>query len=308
VQNLFNPDLIASTLRIMTPILLAALGGLMCSRASIFNIGLEGFMLSGCFFAILLVDKIGNAWAGLLGGIVAGIAMSMIYGLFILKYKANQIVVGVAINLMALGITTFLLKAIYGVSGVYRPPHIEPLPAINIPFIKDIPILGLAFSGQTPMVYGSFILVVVTWIILFKTPFGLAVRSVGENPDSARTAGINPTFIQLLTIAWSGALCGLAGAHLSTGYVFEFSENMTQGRGFTAFTAIVFGNSHPLWSMLASLLFGFADAMGYRLQLQNVGIPPRFLLMFPYVLAIIVLTISSILRKQQRNMMGEVQN
>ncbi|MEN6572338.1 MAG: ABC transporter permease [Anaerolineaceae bacterium] len=306
MQNLFDAGLFASSIRIMTPVLLAALGGLMCTRASVFNIALEGFMLSGSFFAILVVDKVGNPWVGLLGGILAGLLMSLLYGLFVLKYNANAIIVGIAINIGALGLTTYLLKAIYGVSGVYRPASIEALPALEIPFIKDIPFIGTVLSGHTPVIYISFVLVVVTFILLFKTPFGLAVRSVGENPDTVRTAGINPKLVQLLTILWSGALCGLAGAHLSTGYVFEFSENMTQGRGFTAFTAMVFGASHPVWTMIASFLFGFADALGYRLQLQNIGIPPKFIQMFPYFLAIAVLTISSIVRKRQRSASSEI--
>lgn len=306
MENLIDAGIFSSSIRIMTPILLAALGGLLCARAAVFNIGLEGFMLSGCFFAILLVDKTGNPWAGLIGGILSGIIISLIYGILIVKYKADMIVVGVGINLLALGMTTYLLKAIYGVSGVYRPPSIDALPPLDIPFIKDIPYVGEIFNGHTPMIYFSFIMVIVTFIILFKTPLGLLIRGVGENPETVRTAGINPKLIQLLTILWSGALCGLAGAHLSTGYVFEFSENMTQGRGFTAFTAIVFGGNHPVWTLFASFLFGFADALGYRLQLQGVGIPPKFIQMFPYFLAIVVLTISSIIRKRQQANIAEI--
>lgn len=306
MENLIDAGIFSSSIRIMTPILLAALGGILCARASVFNIALEGFMLNGCFFAILVVDKIGHPWVGLLGGILSGVLISLIYGVLVVKYNADAIVVGVGINLLALGLTTYLLKAIYGVSGVFRPTAMEALPNIEIPIIKDIPYLGEILSGHTPMIYFSFIMVIVTFIILFKTPFGLLIRSAGENPETVRTAGISPKLVQLLTIIWSGALCGLAGAHLSTGYVFEFSENMTQGRGFTAFTAIVFGGSHPVWAMLASFLFGFADALGYRLQLQNVGIPPKIIQMFPYLLAIIVLTISSILRKRQQVNITEI--
>lgn len=306
MENLIDAGIFSSSIRIMTPILLAALGGLLCARAAVFNIALEGFMLNGCFFAILMVDKIGNPWVGLVGGVVSGIIISFIYGILIVKYKADMIVVGVGINLLALGLTTYLLKAIYGVSGVYRPPGIEPLPSINIPIIQDIPRIGEILSGHTPMVYFSFLLVIITFLLLFKTPLGLLIRSVGENPETVRTAGINPKFIQMFTILWSGALCGLAGAHLSIGYVFEFSENMTQGRGFTAFTAIVFGGNHPVWSMFASFLFGFADALGYRLQLQGLGIPPKFIQMFPYFLAILVLTISSIIRRHRRGNAMEI--
>jgi len=304
--DLFDPGLLAATLRIATPLVLAAMGGVLCMQAGIFNIGLEGFMLMGAFFAIFTVDRIGSTVLGLVGGLVAGTVLGLVYGVAVLRYQADEIVAGIAINLLALGMTTFLLKTAFGASGVSRPMDMEMLPSVAIPLVKDIPVLGAALSGHTPLVYLSFGVVILTYIILFKTPFGLAVRSAGEKPEAARTAGIDPLRIKMLTILWSGALCGLAGAHLATGYVSEFSENMTQGRGFTAFTAIIFGANNPVWTFLACQVFAFADALGIRIQLEQFGLPPSILKMFPYVLAITVLTISSAVRLRRRGMAGEM--
>lgn len=297
--GIFDAEVIASTLRIATPIVLAAMGGLLCMRAAVFNIALEGFMLIGAFAAIVAADLAGNVAFGLLGGMLGGMALSFIFGIAVLRWKADVIVAGIAINLLALGLTSFLLKTLFGRSGVYRPSELEPLPALALPLIQDIPLLGPALSGHTPLVYASFVLIAITYLVLFRTPFGLAVRATGEHPGAANTAGIKPDRVRLLAVIWSGALCGLAGAHMATGYVFEFSENMIQGRGFTAFTAIVFGAEHPFWTALACLLFAFADAIGIRIQLESIGIPPSVVKMFPYILAIIVFTIGSAARRRR---------
>lgn len=301
LNNLINPELFASTIRISTPIILAAMGGLLCMRARVFNIALEGFMLIGAFFAIVVIEWThGNAWLGLLGGIISGIITSFLYAFVIIRLKADQIIVGIAINLFGYGLSSFLLMALFNSPGVYRPTIINKIPDLNIPLLKDIPYIGDTFAHYSPIVYFSFLMVIVTFIVLYKTPFGLAVQSVGEEPEAARTAGIRPEIIQLLVIIWSGALCGLAGAYLSSGIVSEFVENMVQGRGFTAFTAIVFGANNPIWTFLASILFGFADALGIRIEIMGSGMPASILKMFPYILSIIVLTIGSARRLKHR--------
>jgi general nucleoside transport system permease protein len=300
--HLFDNDLLASTLRIATPVALAALGGLMCMRAGVFNIALEGCMLVGAFFAIAFTAWSGSTWIGILGGAVAGVAASLLLAVAVLGLRANEIVAGLALNLLAFGLTGFLLKTLFGGSGVLRPENFQPLPSVTIPGLDSVPVLGPMLSRQTPLVYVGLALVVITHVILYRTPIGLAVRSVGEHADAARTAGINPIRIKLGTILWSGFLCGLAGAHLSLGYASEFSERMTQGRGFTAFSAIVFGQLDPTMTFLASLLFGFADAFGLRLQLEGSGVPPSIVQMFPYGLAIVALTASTalLLRRHRR--------
>jgi simple sugar transport system permease protein len=298
--GLFDADLLSATMRVSTPVLLAALGGLMSMRAGTFNLALEGQMLVGAFFAIAAAQFSGNTWIGVVAGAVAGIVLSGVFALAVLRFEANDIVTSVAVNLLALGLTGFLLKAMFGTSGVFRPEHFEPLPAWRIPWIEEIPVFGRMLSGQTPLVYAGLALALVTGVVLYRMPFGLAVRSVGEQPDAARTAGIPPTRTKLAAVLISGLLCGLGGAHLALGYASEFSEAMTQGRGFTAFIAAVFGQLDPGMTLLVSLLFGFADALGLRLQLQGVGLPSSIIQMFPYVLALVALTLSSAVGVRRR--------
>lgn len=304
MNGVLDPDVLAATVRISTPIVLAAMGGLLCMRAAVFNIALEGLMLVGAFFAIYVAHVSGSVPLGIVGAIGAGMLTSTLFGIAVLRFRADVIIASIAINLLALGGTTFLLRTLFSASGVVRPVGLEPLPALTIPVIDDIPILGPIISGHTPLVYGAFIIVALTYFVLFRSSFGLAVRSVGEAPGAVKTAGIDPDRIRMTTIIWSGALCGLAGAHLSTGYVFEFSENMVQGRGYTAFTAIVFGAEHPVWTFLASLVFALAEALGIRMQLADIGVPPSILNTFPYIFAIIVLTLGSALRQRRLGLQG----
>jgi simple sugar transport system permease protein len=300
MSGIIDADLFAATIRIATPILLVAMGGLFSLRAHVFNIALEGLMLIGSFFAIFAIDRTGNTWIGLAGGLIAGILLSVIYALSVIHFNVDAIMASIAVNFLGLGLTTFLIRPIFGTSGGYRPENMQPLPSLDIPLIKDIPFIGPVISGHTPLVYVSFLVVIIVYVMLYKTPFGLAIRSVGDNPDAARTAGISNNRIKWLVVLWSGALCGLAGAHLATGYVSEFTENMTQGRGFTAFSAIVFGAEHPILVFIASLVFGFADAIGFRFQLEGFGLPPSILKIFPYFLAIVALTFSAALRTKRR--------
>lgn len=306
MSGIINAELFAAMLRVATPLLLVALGGLMCQRAEIFNIGIEGYMLMGAFFAIFFIDRFGNSWMGLIGGILGGTGLCMVYALFVIKFKANHILTSIAVNYLSTGLTTFLLIPIYGVKGGYRPEHMEMLPTVDIPFVEEIPFVGKVLSGHTVTVYLGLALIVITWFILFKTPFGMLVRSVGSNPDAVRTAGVRPETVQFLVILWCGILCGLAGAHLSTGYASEFTENITQGRGFTAFSAIVFGGAHPVYCFLACLVFGLADVIGIRFELANVGVSPSIIKMFPYALAITVLAVSSLVRIKRRSSSTEL--
>jgi simple sugar transport system permease protein len=309
IFNLFDLDILAATIRFSIPVTLAALGGLLCLRAGVFNIALEGQMLVGAFLAIVMTEAtvslartvgITSAWFGIIGGLIGGLALSMVFAVSILRFKADHIVSGIAINLLALGVTGFALKTIFDAQGVFRPTDMVPLPRIHIGLIADIPLVGQTISGHTPLVYLTFVIVAITWVMLYRMPNGMRLRSVGEQPDAARTAGINVDRVRYQAIAWSGLLCGLAGAHLSLGYASEFTENMTQGRGFTAFVAAIFGQLDPILTMLASLLFGFAEALGLRIQLEGFGISSSIVQMFPFVLAIVVLTISSSLSMRRR--------
>lgn len=293
-------DTMASMIRMATPLMLMALGGLLCQRAGVFNIALEGFSLVGAFAAIAVVQFTGGSvWAGLIGAMIAGVVYSSLYALFVTKFKADYIIASIAMNMLGLGLTSYLLRTMFDVQGAYSPDTIHKLSMINIPIIKDIPILN-CLSGQSIVTYIAIILVVVIYIMLFKTKMGLSICAVGESELAAKTAGIKPNVIRWEVILISGALCGLAGAYLSTISVSQFSENMIQGRGFNAFTAFVFGGAHPVYSSLVTLLFGLADAVGIRIELLGSNISPSIIKMFPYVLAIVALMISSYTTKLKR--------
>lgn len=298
---LFSSDVFASMLRIATPLTLAALGGLLCQRAGVFNIAIEGFMLIGAFASIAVVQVTGgNVWLGMLFAIIAGIFISSIFAFSIIKYKANHIISGIAINMLSLGLTTFLMRTFFHVQGSIRPEKIDKLSPVNIPFIEKIPIIGKALSSQSIITYFSIIMVFVVFVVLFKTNYGLNIRSVGESEEAARTAGVKPSRIRWSVVLISGAFCGLAGSYLSTSIVSEFTENMIQGRGFNAFTAVVFGNAHPFATWLVTLLFGYADAVGIRIELLGTGISPSIIKMFPFILAIVALAISSSASKHKK--------
>ena len=290
-------DTLASMIRIATPLMLMALGGLLCDRAGVFNIALEGFALIGSFAAIAVVQFTGGSvWAGLLGAMIIGALYSALYGVFVVKFNANHIIASIAMNTLGTGLTAFLLRAIFGVQGAYSPDQIHKLSMIQIPVIKDIPILS-CLSGQSIVTYLTIVLVIVFYIVLFKTKMGLSIRAVGESEEGAKTAGIRPAVVKWQVILISGALCGLAGAYLSTVSVSQFSENMIQGRGFMAYTAFVFGGSHPVFASLVSLLFGLTDAIGIRVELMGLKVSPSIISMFPYIFAIIALAISSYMAK-----------
>lgn len=290
-------DTLASMIRIATPLMLMALGGLLCDRAGVFNIAMEGFALVGAFAAVVAVQfSGGNVWMGLLCSVLVGAVYSALFGLFVTKFKADNIIASIAMNTLGAGITSYLLRAVFGVQGAYAPDSIDKLPMINIPVVRDIPIIN-CISGQSIVTYITVLLVVIVYIMLFKTKTGLGICAVGESEVAARTAGIKPDLVKWKVILISGAMSGLAGAYLSTISVSQFSENMIQGRGFTAFTAYVFGASHPIFASLVSLLFGLAEAVGIRIELMGMDISPSIISMFPYVLAIAALAVSSYMMK-----------
>ncbi len=306
MANIFTVELLTATLRMAAPLILVSMGGIMCRRAGIFNIGLEGYMLMGAFCSIVAITLTGSALWGLVGGMIGGIALCSLYGFFIVKCKGNHILTSLGCNYLANGLTAYLLLPLFGATGAFRPDNMERLPTIDIPVIKDIPVIGAIISGHTITVYIALIMVFLTYLVLFKTPFGMMVRGVGDNPNAVRTAGVKPEKVSYLIMIWCGALCGLGGAHLATGYASEFVEGITQGRGFTAFSAIVFGRAHPVACFVACLVFGFADALGIRFELSNIGISPSLIKMFPYLLAVIVLAASSYMQKKRTNSIKEL--
>lgn len=292
-------ELLSSTIRITTPILLMAMGGMICERANVFNIALEGIALMGSFFAIAFVSFTGGSvWAGLLGGIVFGMIYSCIFAVMITRFKANHIITSIALNTLAVGLTEFLLRAMFNAQGTYAPAAINKLSNITIPVIDRIPLLG-AISGHSIVTYAAIVIVVILYIYLYKTSAGLRLWSVGESEDAAKTAGVNVDRMKWKAVLLSGAFCGLGGAYLSVISVSNFTKGMVAGRGFTAFTAYTFGGATPIGSALASLLFGFAEALGIRIELLGLKIPASVVDMFPYALALVALAYSSWARNRR---------
>ena len=283
-------ELIAGTIRTATPILLAALGGLICERVGIFNIALEGLMLFGAFFGILGVYLLESPWLGVGLACVVTVLMAFLFAVLLVKFHADPTITALGVNMLAEGITTFSMKFVFGDQGSVHAESIVGLPKVDIPLLENIPILGSMISGYTPMIYVSWILVVVCAFFLYRTSPGINLRMVGENAKAAATAGIPVSRYQIIAITSSGIFCALAGAHLSMGYVTMFTENMTAGRGFIAYTAVVFGKADPGMVLVASLVFGAAEAFSYRAQ-QFGDIPSSIVMMIPYLITIIALMI-----------------
>jgi simple sugar transport system permease protein len=269
MNEIFSIALIFSTIRTATPLLLAALGGLYSERSGIINIALEGLMLAGAFTAAVVTHYARNAYLGLLAAIAAGALVALIHAVACIKYKADQVVSGTAINILFLGVPALLSGALFDSTGA-------------TPQIPKGDLLPYA-----PIII-AFALVPVTWYVLNRTPFGLRLRAVGENPEAADAAGVSVAHIRYLAVMLSGALASIGGAYLSIGQSSLFTRNMTAGRGFIALAALIFGKWRPVQTMLACLLFGFAEAVS--IQMQGVAqIPVQFIQIIPYVLTMIVL-------------------
>lgn len=275
MAELFTIALIFSTIRLSAPLILAALGGLFSERSGVINIALEGMMLAGAFTAAAVTHAVGNPYVGLLAGMGAGLLVAAIHAVACIRYRADQVVTGTAINILMIGMPPFLSGAFFLSSGAT-----PQIPKGNL--IPTIPIVI------------AFLLVPLTWYVLYKTPFGLRLRSVGENPEAADAAGVRVTRMRYAGVLLSGVLAGIGGAYLSIGQSSLFTRNMTSGRGFIALAALIFGKWRPVQTMLACLLFGFTEAV--TIQMQGVvklpsgeDIPVQFIQMVPYLLTIIVL-------------------
>ncbi len=287
--NIFDATLLNSTFRFVAPILLAALGGLLCDRVGVFNIALEGLMLVGAYAAVVGSFYSGNAFVGVLTAVLAGALLAVIFGFFAITMRGNMIVLGIATNLLASGLTVFLLRTMFHVKGAFRDPALQGLNKISLPLIDSIPVLGPLLSGHSWIIYCSWFLVAGTQLLLFRHALGLRMRGVGEHPEAAETLGVNVSAMRYLAVILSGMLCGLAGAQLSLGNVTLFVEDMSAGRGWIAVVAVLFGRAHPVGVFVASLLFGLADSVGFRLQ--GLRMPSQFTGMVPYVVTLISLFI-----------------
>jgi simple sugar transport system permease protein len=276
--------LVASTLVWATPLTYASIGGMFSERSGVVNIGLEGMMLSGAFFACLGADKF-NSWGmGVLTAMVAGACFALLHAFFAIHLRADQIVGGTAINFLALGVTGYFFIQIYGDNGT--PGNLPRIPNISIPGIKNVTFIGQAFGDLNLMIWLAFVLLIVAYVVMFKTPIGLRIRAAGEHPRAAETVGINVYLIRYLSVMVSGILASLGGAYLAIGFVGSFVENMTAGRGFIALAALIFGNWRPLGAFAAAVLFGASTALSFRLATYSDSAAVLFQAL-PYVLTLI---------------------
>jgi len=276
--------LIASTLVWATPLTFAAIGGMFSERSGVVNIGLEGMMLSVASFSVHGTDKF-NSWEmGILTAAVAGACFALLHAFFAIHLRADQIVGGIAINFLALGVTGYFFIQIYGDNG--SPGNLPRIPNVNIPGLKHVTFFGDAIGQLNLMTWLSFVLLIVAYVVMFRTPIGLRIRAVGEHPRAAETVGINVYLTRYLSVVVSGILSALGGAYLAVGFVGSFNENMTAGRGFIALAALIFGNWRPFGAFAAALLFGASTALSFRLAIYSDSASVLFQAL-PYVLTLI---------------------
>ncbi len=294
--DIITPDLFASALRMATPLALAAIGGTICERSGVVNIALEGMMLVGAFFGTVITLATGNPWLGVIAAVLSGVAVSAVHALASINLRSDQVVSGTAINILALGVTGFMMERLYGHPGTTDPSAmLRPVfkfAAADGGFLATVWnwINGI-FLSHTPIVYMTIVIAIVAQWAMFRTRWGLHLRALGEHPRAVDTVGLSVVRGRWVAVLMSGGLAGLAGANLTLEQVGSFTENMTNGRGFIALAANIFGHWTPVGSYLASLLFGFADALQIKLQIfrGEINIPPQFFLMLPYVLTVVVL-------------------
>jgi ABC-type uncharacterized transport system permease subunit len=277
-------SLAAATLRWATPLVFAAMGGLFSERSGVVNIALEGMMLAGAFFGIWGAVEFGHWAFGIVTALVAGGALALVHAFFSIHLRADQIVSGTAINFLALGVTGYLYIKIYGDEGT--PSELSTIPDVHLGFLEDAYFLGPILGDLNLMIWLAFATVLVTWIVIFRTPLGLRIRAAGEHPRAAETVGVSVYGIRYVAVTLSGMLAALGGAYLSIGFVGSFGENMTVGRGFIALAALIFGMWKPFGAMGAALLFGFSSALARALPEYSEQAALLFETL-PYVLTLI---------------------
>lgn len=289
---LFGTVTLAAMLRLATPLIFAAVGGCFGHKAGVFNIALESFMLTAAFAATYGTYLTANPFVGVLFGIFAGLICSILFGIFVFHLESDGMVVSIALNLGAWGLTTLLMVALFGVRGSFMDSRLISLPTVHIPFLEKFKNLNGIFNDQNILVYFAFLSILVMWIIMYKTPFGLRLRGVGINARAAQTTGTNVLVYQWIATLITGVFCGIAGAVLPIGGTSVFAENMTAGRGFLAVAAILVGQGNPVVAAASCFLFAYASSIS--VGIQNLGIPSQLVETLPYVATILVLMIYGI--------------
>ena len=294
LHAIFSADFVYSVLRLTTPILLAGLGALITDRAGVMNIGLEGIMLCAALAGVIGSAMTQNAFLGFLFALLVGMALGLLMAYFAIHLNTDMVLTGIAMNLLASGGTVFVLYAVANDKGMSTSLKSLTMPVINIPFIQDIPVIGTVISGHNLLTYLALISVAAMWILLYKTPLGLRIRVVGENSHAAESVGIHVKKVQYIALAISGILAAMGGAYMSMGYMDKFARDMTAGRGFIALAAEALGRGTPVGTLLSSLVFGTADALGSNLQVLDI--PVQFVQMLPYVFTVVGLVLYSAMK------------
>jgi simple sugar transport system permease protein len=287
-KSLNLTGMLVSSLIRATPIALAALSGIYSERSGVVNIGIEGMMLFGAFTSVVFASITQNMLVGVIAGILAGMVLGALHAVLSIKYKVNQIISGTGIIILALGLTSYLQRSVLNVFPTLNQPG-PAIPALPIPFLWKLPVLGPVLFNLSPIIYSLFFLLIVTQVLMNKTRWGLRVRSVGEHPKAADTLGINVFRIRYMSVLISGAIAGLAGSYISIGAAGRFNEGMTAGKGFLGLAAMIFGNWNPFGAFAGSLIFGSFDSWQEKLALLQVGIPVDLLGMAPYIATMVVL-------------------
>lgn len=294
----FSADFLFTTIRVMTPVLFAALACMVFTKGGIDSIGTEGIMLMCSLAGVLGSYYTKNPFLGMLTAMIVGSLLACLFGYVTLSLKSEPVLAGIALNTLASGLTIFIIYFVTGEKGSTQSLMSANMPNIHIPILKDIPILGEVLSGHNFLTYLGLLLTLVLFYFIYKTPTGLRIRSVGENPEAAKSVGINVFKYKYIALVIAGSLAGLGGAFMSMGYVSFFSKEMVAGRGFIGMAAESMGRGTPIGVLLSSLLFGVADSLAIRLQLLNI--PVQLIQTLPYVITIVAIAIYSYSRGEKK--------
>ncbi len=284
---IISTDILAATLRIGTPLMLVALGAAVSLKAGIFNIAIEGLMLIGAFLAVILSTYFESLLLGILTTVIATTIVALFYGVVIITLKADQIIAGLGLNMLSLGLTSWLLQSVLLSPGGFSDPKTPKLPVVGAEIVGKIPVLGEIIGGQHILTYASWLIAILVYLFVHQSKFGLRLRATGEHPVAATTVGVNTVFWQYLALGVCGALCGLAGTALALANLSLFTKGMTAGRGFIAFAAASFAGGNIPGTVAISFLFAYFSSLAIRIQ--GLGIPTRFVQILPYLVTLIAL-------------------
>jgi general nucleoside transport system permease protein len=295
-------NVIYAAIVMTTPVLLAALGGLVNRVGGLVNIGLDSMMLAGALTGLMAASYTQSWGAALLVAALSGAVLGLLMSLTVTRLNANEIIVGLGFNIAVAGLVRFFLKSAYGTSGTLRLPDVARLPEIRIPVVEDVPVIGAILSGHDPLTWAAWLMVPATVWFMARTRPGLRLRAAGAAPQVSRALGLDPLTMRDVSTIYAGLMAGLAGAYLSIGVVGLFNEGITAGRGFIALAAFYFGRNRPWLTATGALLFGFFDAV--QIRIQGRGVPAELVQTLPYLMVIVVLTLMAIAVRRPGKLRG----